>query len=304
MGSQPNTMDKQAICFFILMALVLMIKGKPSDMEVEVMRQVDMIKSVGAVTDRDMHQWWGEYDEMMADYKSKRNASICTDPEMLADLLDEISNKVEKVRFGWSEKKEQLQTIRGILEDDDYKNVTGLHSALNEYITKQDQQAAEEDGNLRNEEAEVASEKNLLDTHPCPCIWGEWQDWDACTVTCGGGNKTRNREVAKNSTNGGEECAGSSSDTTSCGSNPCPIDCLWGTWGEWSECSKNCGDGISQRHRVHAIVAEFGGEDCTGGPTDEHSCNVLEEARHKVAEQKVIIEDLQKQLQGQNGNSP
>merc|ERR1712212_166627 len=301
MGSQQKTMGRATIIHLVLIAIVPLIKCQPtSSIEDEVIRQVEMVKSVRAIADRDMHIWWGEYDNMMADYKSKRNASICTEEEMLADLLDDISNQVEKVRFGWTQKQDQLQTIRDILEDDHYKNVTGLHNALNEYITEQDEQAMVEDGRLKEEEAEVAFEKNLLRTHPCPCVWGEWEAWGECTVSCGAGNKTRDRQVAKNATNGGDEWDGSSPETTSCGSGPCPIDCLWGSWGEWSDCSTECGDGTRERHRVHAILAEFGGQNCTGEIIEEKSCNVLEETKHKVAEQEVVIEDLQKQLKEQN----
>ena len=52
---------------------------------------------MGAVADRDMHAWWGEYDVMMADYKSKRDGMICTEEDKLAQLLDDINQKVEKV---------------------------------------------------------------------------------------------------------------------------------------------------------------------------------------------------------------
>ena len=52
---------------------------------------------MGAVSDRDMHAWWGEYDVMMADYKSKRDGMICTEEDKLAQLLDDINQKVEKV---------------------------------------------------------------------------------------------------------------------------------------------------------------------------------------------------------------
>merc|ERR1719495_1833813 len=138
--------------------------------------------------------------------------------------------------------------IRNILEHDDYKNITGLHNALNQYLTQQDAQVAAEDGQLTLEEAEVAAENNTLNTYPCACVWGEWGDWGECTVTCGGGSKTRLRQVAKEATDGGDECDGSTSHTTSCGSDPCPIDCVWGTWGEWGECSTICGDGTRERH--------------------------------------------------------
>ena len=52
---------------------------------------------MGAAADRDMHAWWDEYEDMMADYKSKRNDSICTEEEMLAELIEDIQGKVEKV---------------------------------------------------------------------------------------------------------------------------------------------------------------------------------------------------------------
>ena len=111
--------------------------------------------------------------------------------------------------------------IRNILEHDDYKNITGLHKALNQYLTQQDEQVAAEDLKLRQEETEVATESNTLNTYPCACVWGEWEDWGECSVTCGGGEKTRLRIVVKEAMNGGPECEGSTSHTTSCGSDPC-----------------------------------------------------------------------------------
>ena len=114
-----------------------------------------------------------------------------------------------------------MKKIREILEHDDFMNVTGLHTALNDYITEQDEQANQEDTHLKEEEAEVAKEINTLNTHPCPCVWGQWGEWGACSVSCGGGAKNRERQVAKAATNGGEECEGSPSDTTSCGLDHC-----------------------------------------------------------------------------------
>ena len=63
------------------------------------MRQIDIFKSVTNVADRDMHQWWAEYDEMIDEYKAKLNiSSICTDSEMLSKMLSNVKSKVEKVR--------------------------------------------------------------------------------------------------------------------------------------------------------------------------------------------------------------
>ena len=107
------------------------------------------------------------------------------------------------------------------MHHEDYKNVTGLHKALGDYITAQDEQATGEDSHLKEEEDEVAAEQNTLDTHPCPCVWGPWGSWGACTVSCGGGSKTRTKQVAKNATNGGDECQGSNTSSTTCGTDPC-----------------------------------------------------------------------------------
>jgi len=257
-----------------------------------------MIKMMGALSDRDMHAWWGEYDAMIEDYRSKWDGMICTEDELLADLLDDIRQKVVKVRFGWTQKREQLQKIRDILEHDDYKNVTGLHKALNDYLSTQDQQATDEDEHLKLEEADVANETTRLNTHPCPCVWGEWSDWGECSVTCGidMGIKYRQREVAKEATNGGTACDGLPTDNTSCGDIHCPIDCVWGHWGEFGECDTLCGDGLRERHRVREIVAEYNGTECEGEPTSNKVCNVLDETRREVAEQKARIAELEQEL--------
>ena len=73
-----------------------------ADREVEVMREVEMLKSAGAIADRDMHAWWAEYDKDMADYQSKRDGMICTQEDLLADLLSAIKVKVERVNLSLS----------------------------------------------------------------------------------------------------------------------------------------------------------------------------------------------------------
>ena len=107
------------------------------------------------------------------------------------------------------------------MHHDDFKNVTGLFKALNAYLTEQEEQSHEEDIHLKQEEADVEHEQHLLDTHPCPCIWGEWADWGQCSKMCGGGSKTRSREVSKQATNNGDICDGSSFEQTSCNLEPC-----------------------------------------------------------------------------------
>ena len=70
-----------------------------TDREAEVIGQLEFIKSLGVAADRDMHNWWAEYDLMMGNYTLLRNASICTEPNMLQTQLNAIKTQVEKVCF-------------------------------------------------------------------------------------------------------------------------------------------------------------------------------------------------------------
>ena len=63
----------------------------------EVVRQLQMIRSLGDIADRDMHNWWAEYDHMMETYRQDKNASLCIDMEKLQAELQQIREQVEKV---------------------------------------------------------------------------------------------------------------------------------------------------------------------------------------------------------------
>ena len=53
--------------------------------------------------------------------------------------------------------------------------------------------------------------------------WGDWQNYGACNVTCGGGIKTRNRICDSPSTAfGGDDCQGAGSESQTCNNSPCP----------------------------------------------------------------------------------
>ena len=38
----------------------------------------------------------------------------------------------------------------------------------------------------------LGSETEFCNQEPCP-DWGEWGEWSSCSVTCGGGQRVRNR---------------------------------------------------------------------------------------------------------------
>ena len=101
------------LCFFLLMGLLpaginsTRLPGGLSgiafepvgDRQVQLMQELEEMRSLGEAADRDMHKWWEEFDQMMGSYKQKRNDSICTDPDMLKGLLSKIDNQVEKVQL-------------------------------------------------------------------------------------------------------------------------------------------------------------------------------------------------------------
>ena len=70
-----------------------------TDREAEVMEQVELIRSRGVAADRDMENWWTEYNETMSNYTQKRNESICSNPTILQTELTAINTTVVKVWF-------------------------------------------------------------------------------------------------------------------------------------------------------------------------------------------------------------
>ena len=53
------------------------------------------------------------------------------------------------------------------------------------------------------------------------CVWDDWEEWQECSVTCGGGTKKRDR-VPIGPFYGGSECQGSTEDDDGCKPDPCP----------------------------------------------------------------------------------
>ena len=105
------------------------------------------------------------------------------------------------------------------------------------------------------------------------CVWGEYGNWSTCTKSCGGGEKTRSRQKAKEASNGGKKCQGTASEMDTCNKDPCPVDCVWGEYGEWTTCTKSCGGGEKTRSRPKATEASNGGKECQGESTKTVICN-------------------------------
>lgn len=49
------------------------------------------------VNDRNMHDWWAQFKEMMTRFKSIKEDLICKDKPQLEQLLDELKAKLKEV---------------------------------------------------------------------------------------------------------------------------------------------------------------------------------------------------------------
>lgn len=98
-------------------------------------------------------------------------------------------------------------------------------------------------------------------THPCPVNGelGPWREWSECSARCGGGTRTRTRDI-KASENGGRPVAETLQQEV-CNLNPCDQDCVLSNWTAWSNCSKACLHGHSFRTRG-VLQQAFGDGTC------------------------------------------
>jgi len=118
---------------------------------------------------------------------------------------------------------------------------------------------------------------------PCvvqDCIWNEWEEWSACTCTCGGGQKTRNRHIKQVPALGGKPCeAHDKQELVPCSTQPCPssqcVDGHWDDWMEWSPCSASCNGGERNRKRMVKAMASECGTPVSGNDRETEFCNVM-----------------------------
>jgi len=116
-------------------------------------------------------------------------------------------------------------------------------------------------------------------TEPCAidCVVGSWTDDGTCTVTCGGGVQRQQRIIQTQPAYGGAACHPERLRFVDCGSDVCPIDCVWQQWTGWGPCStsdpRSCG--IGKRTRARAILVPSAGEgaQCEGPFSEELACS-------------------------------
>jgi len=81
-----------------------------------------------------------------------------------------------------------------------------------------------------------------------------------CSVTCGGGEQLKTREVITPPTKG--SACPPVLERVDCNDIDCPTNCKMAEWEEWGKCSAECGGGIRERSRGIEIPASHGGDPC------------------------------------------
>ncbi len=110
-------------------------------------------------------------------------------------------------------------------------------------------------------------------TQPCPvdCQVSPWGDWSSCDKSCGGGTQSRMRSVLVQDQYGGASCP-ALSESQSCNTQPCPVDCQVSEWSDWSTCDKTCGGGTQSRMRSVLVQPQNGGAACPA-LSETQACN-------------------------------
>jgi len=264
-------------------------------------RDIGLGQSKDAGTDRDLHQWWDEFRELKQLFESQFDELICTAPEELEEIHAEMVHLHEKMKLAWDLKQDQLQEIKVIIYAVNYTD-TGLANGggantgdelvdascedIADYVENANKTAWEEKEELIEHGEEIEDFDFKMDTHPCPCVWGQWEEWPTCSTTCEAGKTVRERPVLKEAINNGTECEGPSLEEEVCNEDVCcPVDCVWGEWEQWQDCPSGCAQ-TKLRTRDVVIPESCNGNECQGHDFEEMACS-------REAELAVLVADLE-----------
>ncbi|XP_052284771.1 SCO-spondin-like isoform X2 [Dreissena polymorpha] len=120
------------------------------------------------------------------------------------------------------------------------------------------------------------TDTDACNTQSCPVdgVWGDWGTWHTCTVTCGGGQKVRDRTCDfPQGVDHGRNCTGPEHEIDQCSSDICPVDGKFTPWSSWTQCTYSCGSGFQTRIRKCEFNGGPPGTNCTGNYSETQSCS-------------------------------
>lgn len=118
----------------------------------------------------------------------------------------------------------------------------------------------------------------LVECTGIDCVWQDWSVWSICTLTCGGGEQRRNRDIAVQPQRGGKPCSPiPKEELRPCSMQTCQvsncIDAAWAQWSNWGACSASCNGGVAWRARVVQTAANYCGGPAVGADREYRSCS-------------------------------
>lgn len=104
--------------------------------------------------------------------------------------------------------------------------------------------------------------------------WSSWGAWPTCSLSCGGGQRTRFRHCNQPLPSpGGRPCFGQAVEFQNCNEDPCPVHGGWSTWSTWSPCSVSCNNGVKKRTRTcNSPAPKNAGRRCLGISQQAMTC--------------------------------
>eukprot|EP00929_Paragymnodinium_shiwhaense_P064340 TRINITY_DN3221_c0_g1_i3.p1 TRINITY_DN3221_c0_g1~~TRINITY_DN3221_c0_g1_i3.p1 ORF type:complete len:1556 (+),score=355.20 TRINITY_DN3221_c0_g1_i3:87-4754(+) len=114
--------------------------------------------------------------------------------------------------------------------------------------------------------------------HIKDCVWGDWTPPSTCSLTCGGGQTVRTRQIVQTPSVGGKPCVAEDRESIApCNTQACEKivsgDGRWGDWTKWSPCSATCKSGTRFRTRKIAEPAKGDGTPAYGEDNQLEFCN-------------------------------
>jgi len=172
--------------------------GEESNNVLSTMRDID-------ITDRNMEDWWTQYDIEIKGFKNSlggksietenpdANPLVCTKHKEMMDTLNKVKTQWGKVWSAWEAKNELLNLIWGILNDDtkENKNKSGLHckadgqagaaKQLCTLLRNLKAKSEVEKKKLKAEEATIDKYIKNVTEYKCDCTFADWDsDFGQC----------------------------------------------------------------------------------------------------------------------------